>query len=179
MRMRIYMLISREKHVRKEIPCTSHSVGSIIDVGAFSPMECPNTHVFYRHGWNGINIDAMPGVMDSFTRLCKRDVNLNIAIGGESRELTFYSWGTPNVFNTADPELARQGAESLGRQPNEVNVHCMKLADVLERCMPSGTHIDFLTVDVKGLDLDVLQSNNWEKYRPELVVAEDYSSSLE
>ena len=155
------------------------SGGFYVDVGAYSPTECSNTHAFYKHGWSGINIDATPGVMDSFDLLRKRDINLNIAIGSENRAITFYSWGAPNVFNTADPELAMQRAKSLGQNPAEVRVKCMPLAEVLERYLPCDRHIDFLTVDVEGLDLEVLQSNNWLKYRPELVVAEDYSASLE
>ena len=153
--------------------------GFYVDVGAYSPTECSNTHAFYKHGWNGINIDATPGVMNSFSLLRKRDTNLNIAIGGENKELTFYSWGSPNVFNTADPELAQQRTKILGQKPEEVKVQCMSLAAVLEKYIPSGTNFNFLTVDVEGLDLEVLQSNNWQKYRPELVVAENYSSTLD
>ena len=155
------------------------SDGFYVDVGAYSPTECSNTHAFYKHGWNGINIDATPGVMSSFDLLRKRDINLNVAIGSESKTLIFYSWGAPNVFNTADPELAQQRAKILGQKPHEINVQCLPLAEVLEKHMPSSANFNFLTVDVEGLDLEVLQSNNWQKYRPELVVAENYSSTLD
>ncbi len=153
--------------------------GFYVDVGAYSPTECSNTHAFYKHGWNGINIDATPGVMNGFDLLRKRDTNLNIAIGNESKKLTFYSWGTPNVFNTADPELAQQRTKILGQKPGEIKVQCLPLSEVLEKHMPSGINFNFLTVDVEGMDLEVLQSNNWQKYRPELVVAENYSGTLD
>jgi hypothetical protein len=42
--------------------------------------------------------------------------------------------------------------------------------------MPLGTSIDFLSVDVEGLDLQVLRSNDWERFAPEYVLAEDLSS---
>ena len=32
--------------------------------------------------------------------------------------------------------------------------------------------IDFLTVDVEGLDLRALQSNDWTRYRPSYVLVE-------
>ena len=32
--------------------------------------------------------------------------------------------------------------------------------------------IDFLSVDVEGLDYQVLNSNNWKKYRPKIVLVE-------
>jgi hypothetical protein len=34
--------------------------GFYIDVGAHHPMRFSNTYFFYRKGWRGINIDAMP-----------------------------------------------------------------------------------------------------------------------
>ena len=41
-----------------------------------------------------------------------------------------------------------------------------------------GRKIDFLNVDVEGFDLNVLQSNDWSKYRPRFVLAEILKSSL-
>ena len=38
--------------------------------------------------------------------------------------------------------------------------------------------IDFLSVDVEGLDLQVLESNDWDKYRPRVVLAEVLGASL-
>jgi hypothetical protein len=44
--------------------------------------------------------------------------------------------------------------------------------------LPAGQQIDFLTVDVEGLDLDVLKSNDWNRYRPQYVLVEVLKSSL-
>jgi hypothetical protein len=38
--------------------------------------------------------------------------------------------------------------------------------------------MDFMSVDVEGFDLRVLKSNNWKKYRPNLVLVEILNSSL-
>ena len=54
--------------------------GYYVDVGAFHPKKFSNTHLFYRRGWSGINIDATPGSMDEFRRVRPRDTNLEIAI---------------------------------------------------------------------------------------------------
>jgi hypothetical protein len=40
----------------------------------------------------------------------------------------------------------------------------------LDKYVPPGQEIDFLSVDVEGLDYDVLLSNNWQKYRPKVIV---------
>jgi hypothetical protein len=40
--------------------------GFYVDVGAHHPDRFSNTYKFYKQGWRGINIDAMPGGMDPF-----------------------------------------------------------------------------------------------------------------
>jgi hypothetical protein len=50
------------------------------------------------------------------------------------------------------------------------------LVDVLREHLPRDRHIDFLSVDVEGLDLAVLSSNDWQAYRPTIVLAEDLSA---
>ena len=53
------------------------------------------------------------------------------------------------------------------------------LSEILKEYLPQGQKIDFLTVDVEGFDLDVLQSNDWQKYRPSVVLAETLGLSFE
>jgi hypothetical protein len=38
--------------------------------------------------------------------------------------------------------------------------------------------IDFLSIDVEGLDLNVLRSNDWSRYRPKIVLAEDLNADI-
>ena len=46
------------------------------------------------------------------------------------------------------------------------------LADILDEYLPAGTTIDFMTIDAEGLDMEVLRSNNWKKYRPSYILVE-------
>jgi len=152
--------------------------GFYVDIGAYSPTECSNTYTFYKQGWHGINVDATPGVIGSFNLLRRRDTNLNLAVGNNSEDIVFYSWGTPCVFNTADPALAKDRSAMLGITAKESTVKCITLAELLDTYLPDNKKIDFLTIDVEGLDLDVLKSNDWSRYRPELIVAEVYADDI-
>ena len=44
------------------------------------PIRFSNTHFFYKKGWSGINIDAMPGSMKLFKNIRKRDINLETGV---------------------------------------------------------------------------------------------------
>jgi hypothetical protein len=52
--------------------------GFYVDVGAHHPKRFSNTYYFYRRGWRGINIDAMPGSMLAFNRLRPSDINIEL-----------------------------------------------------------------------------------------------------
>ena len=53
------------------------------------------------------------------------------------------------------------------------------LKQILEEAKPLDVEIDFLTVDVEGLDLQVLMSNDWQVHRPKVVVAEAIGMNFE
>ncbi len=53
------------------------------------------------------------------------------------------------------------------------------LCDLLFENMPEKQKIDFMNVDVEGMDLEVLKSNDWEKYRPKVVLAEIFGNSID
>jgi FkbM family methyltransferase len=147
--------------------------GFYVDVGAHHPVRFSNTWMFYRRGWRGINIDPTPGSMRPFRFLRRRDVNLEIGIGGQPTQLTFYCFDEP-ALNTFDEAVARQRDTGKPyRVIKTVSVPVEPLAAVLDKHLPAGQAIDFFTIDVEGLDLEVLKSNDWSKYKPEFVLVED------
>jgi FkbM family methyltransferase len=157
------------------------STGFYVDVGAHHPRKYSNTFAFYDRGWRGINIDAMPGSMAAFRAARPRDINLELAISDSPKTLTFYEFDQPEL-NGFDADLAnrRHGAVLPGRDPstafrivNQREIATVTLASVLAQHVPKGTEIDFLSVDVEGLDHAVLASNDWSRFRPTAIVAED------
>lgn len=152
------------------------SSGFYVDVGAHHPMRFSNTHLFYELGWTGINIDAQPGSMDAFRRLRPRDFNVEAAIARTSGERrTLYVFNEP-ALNSLDEQLAhsREGGPDQRIVISEHSVLTCTLREVLEAHLPAKQHVDFLSVDVEGLDLEVLQSNAWDLHRPTYVLAECY-----
>ena len=46
-----------------------------------------------------------------------------------------------------------------------------KLSNIIRKYR-GNKKIDYMTVDTEGLDLEVLKSNDWNKYRPKLICVE-------
>ncbi len=154
--------------------------GFYVDVGAHHPKRFSNTCFFYQRGWHGINIDAMPGSMKRFHRARKRDINVEVAISAEPREIRYFMFNEP-ALNGFDEKMSllRDQASGRYRLIGERLLRTRTLADVLDEHLPENQGIDFMNVDVEGLDLDVLKSNNWTRYRPAYVLVESLESPLE
>lgn len=148
--------------------------GFFVDVGAFHPIHSSNTYLFYLKGWRGINIDARPGSMDLFERLRPRDVNLVRAISTGYETLTYAEMGDHPSMNTFSDEFM-DALNSRELVTERTPLATVPLADVLAEHLPVGQGIDFLTVDVEGMELKVLSSNDWTLHRPSFVLVESFA----
>jgi len=150
--------------------------GFFVDVGAHHPKRFSNTYALYRKGWNGINIDANPGSMQLFKRIRPRDINIEAAVYSTHKHLTYHAFNEP-ALNTFNKTLALERVGGAYRIVEEINIEALPLSEILERHVPAGTKIDLLTVDVEGLDLEVLRSNDWSRYVPEFILVECFDWS--
>lgn len=146
--------------------------GFYVDVGAYHPYRFSNTLYFYKKGWRGINIEPTPGTKNLFNFFRKRDININTGISTKAGELPFYCFNEPalNSFSAAAADSA--AANTKYRILRVVHVPTVPLAAVLDQYLPAGQTIDFLTIDAEGFDLEVLASNNWDRYVPLFVMVE-------
>ena len=153
--------------------------GFYVDVGAHHPKRFSNTYIFYRAGWRGINIEPNPAVKGQFASIRPRDINVQVGISEQASTLTYYEFDDP-ALNSFDAGLTKwRLANTPYKVIRESAVPVERLDAVLTRLLPAGQAIDFLTVDVEGLDLAVLRSNDWTRFRPRCVLIEALQSSLE
>lgn len=152
--------------------------GFYVDVGAHHPKRFSNTYYFYKQGWSGINIDAMPGSMKAFDRCRPRDINLEIPISDKKQPLTYYAFNEP-ALNGFSKELS----ESRNGKGNYYikftkKIETIPLNQVLDTYLPKNQQIDFLSIDVEGLDFIVLKSNDFSTYKPKIILIEILGSTL-
>lgn len=150
---------------------SNYSSGFYVDVGAHHPHRFSNTYKFYKKGWNGLNIEPNPDAHSLFSKHRNRDINLNIGISTEIGSLTYYMFDEP-ALNTFDPDMVKNRlADTPYRLLRETKIKVSTLKQVFDEFI-STTTINYMTIDVEGLDLEVLQSNDWHVYRPEWVLVE-------
>lgn len=66
--------------------------GFYVDVGAHHPKRFSNKYFFYKKGWKGINIDAIPWSMNVFKKVRPRDINIEVPISSKKQKLKYYGF---------------------------------------------------------------------------------------
>ncbi len=144
--------------------------GFYIDIGAGHPEFLSVTRHFYDRGWSGINVEP---TLRFYPLLCEarpRDLNLQCAIGNGQGFATFYEIPNRPENSTLEPAVAdRLAAAELAATAHQVKV--VPLAEVCDLHVKDRT-IDFMKIDVEGGELGVLQSGDWKRFRPRLLVVE-------
>lgn len=146
--------------------------GTYVDVGAYHPYIGSNTHYFYRFmNWRGINIEPNPRQMDYFMKYRKQDINLNIGISTERSVMEYYVIKDIPVMNSFSLEfLKRAGLEETIEK--KMMIQTLPLAEVLKTHLPQNKSIDILNIDAEGMDQTILESNDWDLYRPKCIIIE-------
>jgi len=143
--------------------------GFYIDVGCYHPLDGNNTQLLYKKGWNGINLDINYYSIELFNFLRKGDINIHSGISNKKNRLTMYYRKEINMLNTLDEKIAkmnfRNGYKKKNIQVNTLNYFISKYFKKLDM-------IDFMNIDVEGVELNVLKSLNFKIYKPKLICVE-------
>lgn len=149
--------------------------GTYVDVGAHDPVRFSNTMGLHLRGWRGVCIDPRPGAAERFHRVRPGDVFIGEGVGNGGTA-TYFEFDEP-ALNTYDEATARD-LVSAGRYRMVARSvrRLRRLDEILAQVLPEG-RLDLISVDVEGRDLEVLMSNDWERFRPAIVCCEARSES--
>jgi|LauGreDrversion4_2_1035121.scaffolds.fasta_scaffold10683_6 hypothetical protein len=152
--------------------------GFYVDIGAFHPKKLSNTYHFYLKGWNGINIDGSKRAIELFNKMRPDDININCCVGmiKDISEVEFYIFETAEL-NTIKKENLSDIYLYHNQSPIKIEkIPFLSLESILDKHLPPNTSIDLLSIDAEGADEEILNSNNWDKYHPKLVIVEKHCS---
>ncbi len=138
--------------------------GTYVDVGANNPNLISNTRLFYERGWHGVNIEPTEQEYKMLMEVRTRDKNYNYAVG--KGEITFFEG---EVGDSAGNTFNSQAAAERGFHKKRT-VTLKPLSEILSE---SGLEtITFMTMDIEGFEHEALKTNDWTKYRPEVLCIE-------
>jgi len=150
---------------------------SYLDVGAHHPVFLNNTYLFYARGCRGVCVEPDPQVYEQLRRTRKRDVCLNVGIGrGPEGFRDFYVFD-PSVLSTFS-ETERDRHVALSYKVREVvGVRLVPISSVLSKYFDPWPTL--VSLDTEGLEMEILQSLDFEKHRPEVFCIETAEPATE
>ena len=146
-----------------------------LDLGAHHPYYLNNTYLFYRRGARGVNVEADPVLAARLRRARPRDVTVNMGVGPQPGALQFHVMSVPTLNTFSAEEASRYCAEGGHRIERTVVVEVHTFAQLVEVHCNDG--LDFVSLDVEGLDLPVLRTVDFTRYRPLVFCVETLSYS--
>lgn len=150
-----------------------------LDIGANEPRYISNTYYFYQKGCRGVLIEPNPFLYKKLKAMRPGDIVLNTGIGfSDVAEADFYVF--PNYANglsTFSKKEAQHweevGMKGLGKIPVEkvIKMPLTPINSILGKYFGNKAP-NFISLDVEGLDLDILKSMDFEKYPADVICVE-------
>jgi FkbM family methyltransferase len=152
--------------VWKFFDCAKHGV--FVEVGANHPTIQSQTWLLEQNGWSGVLVEPNPELCELLRAQRPRSRTFQAAAGrpDQGGEVDLFM-GKSDLHSTLVPIIGEPPLSGA-----KVRVQLRTLDSILAEA--SVEKIDFLSVDVEGTELDVLDGLNLEKYAPRLILLEEH-----
>lgn len=153
------------------------ATGSYVDIGAGWPVRGSNTYFLYKMGWQGITVDPISQNVLLQKIFRPRDTQVKALLGVSPGFVDFYRF-EPYEYSTSNYNVAREIISENKAIQLSVDHFEIKRLDSF-RLKASPLDPVFLSIDVEGKDFEVLESNDWDEFRPRVICIETWSNHAE
>jgi FkbM family methyltransferase len=147
-----------------------------VDIGAAYPVAENNSYLFYTMGGSGLLVEADPDYAPQYASDRPGDRALNLAVVPErlaaSGEVAFYAMHDRGWSTVSADHLAVADKLDKGGIRETLRLPCVTINDLLS-CYWDDSSIDLLSIDIEGVDLEVLGELDTRRFRPRAIIAEN------
>lgn len=152
--------------------------GFFLDIGANDGTTFSNSLLFEEKGWEGICVEPHPEIFKKLeahrnchlVNACISNIDGTVdfmMIEGSENMLS----GIVDFFDDHHMERINKGIERSGGCKKVIQIESLTPTTILERF--NTEKIDFLSVDVEGCDLEILQAFNFSKTKVNVISVEN------
>jgi FkbM family methyltransferase len=151
---------------------------SYIDIGANKPDWGNNTYLYYLRGAKGVCIEPDPALFKKFITVRPNDICLNQAVGfDEKTTADLFIFNEPSLNTLSREEAYRRERAGEFKLLQTITIPLVRLEKIIDTYFDSLPH--FISLDVEGIDFDILQSFDFATYPIPVWIVEtvDYSTN--
>jgi FkbM family methyltransferase len=139
--------------------------GVFVEVGANHPTRENQTWFLEQQGWSGVLVEPNPELFKLLQEQRPRSRVIQAAAGAQNGEVDLLL-GVNHLHSTLAPVLDDPLSGT------KVRVSLRMMDSILSET--GLAKIDFLSIDVEGVELQVLQGLDLQKYSPQLILIEEH-----
>ena len=157
--------------------------GFYIDCGAYHARNMSLSARLRNFGWTGINIEIDPKAAHQLSIDLPGTKTICAAIGESGDTATFFKYVDP-VLNTIDPiqhahlQKIESNGELFTNYLGSEEIKTKTINEILKECFISNYTIDFLNLDIEGVELVALKGFPWKTQCPAVIACEIHHLDL-
>lgn len=148
------------------------SQGTYIDIGGHHPVFSSNSYFFYIRGWQGIVVEPNPKFEILHKKIRPNDFFFSGGVAGEEGEMEYLMLSNDERNSFSGNHL--ENSNLIDQLTSKKSITVRTLSQICSQFLGNNPAIDFMTIDVEGMEREVLLSNDWKKYRPKYILLESH-----
>jgi FkbM family methyltransferase len=144
-----------------------------LDIGAYDPILINNTYYFYKKGHRGVLVEPNVTMCEKLRAVRPEDIVIEAGIGVDTvSDAEYYVMSEPSWSTFSREEAEHQERTTSGEITIEEvrRIPLITVNDVMEK------HFDgaptFLSIDAEGWHIAILESIDYERFRPPAICVE-------
>jgi FkbM family methyltransferase len=134
-----------------------------LDIGTSTPDTCNNTYLLYTKGNTGVCVEADKSLIPIIQKTRPKDKVINVGVSvSDAKEDDFFIFDIKGLNTFDKTEAEKRSASGLFKITEVVKVPLASVNKIIKENFV--TYPDFLSIDIEGLDLDVLKSLDFNKF---------------
>ena len=143
-----------------------------LELGANHPIATSATYLLHRRlGMHGVLVEANPALIPDLRRVRPDDVVVHAAVHPSDDPTALLSLAYASEISSLDQDFVADWQNGSVDAHTRAEVPAMRIGAVIERHLGGQAPL-FLSIDIEGLDLEVLLDLDLARYRPMLLQIE-------
>jgi hypothetical protein len=152
-----------------------------VDIGAYHPFKGSNTYKLYLKNWRGVVVDPNPEKTRKFSSIRPLDICITKAVIPDSWSMTeveMLATGTLDARESITPELNKNNHLDRNTAQHSYMASTIKASNVIELCCEKLGMPAFMSVDIEGLEGELIQGTDFQKYPIAVLCIEHFLSEF-
>lgn len=170
--------VGQDKYIHETFFKNKHN-GVFVDIGAHDGITFSNSYFFEKElGWNGICIEPRTHLYEKL-KGCRSCACVRACISDQTGMVPFLNIegvdemlsGMVSTYDQRQLDIVMNDIRYHGGQIKTIQVPCVLLQELLQ--LHSMNHVDFLSVDTEGGELEILKTIDFEKTTIDVITVEN------